>query len=321
MSKYIILFLLLITGVSGCKMKKEVATHDTRHGKAVLKSTRRPSDRSTVSGHVKDLKSGEYIAFAKVTLVKDGMAPAAAQTDSEGYFELKNISEGKYLLRIANSGYEVLEVPFEIKEASSISIEADIVVFVQQVEKPVIYLYPTEKQDISVHLTYKGELTHAYPAYPETGWKVTAEPNGTLWDEKGQEYYALFWEGQPTTPLLPQNGFIIAGNNTAAFLEEKLAFLGLNRREANEFMMYWLPRMENNPYNLIHFAGEEYEKQSVLKILPQPETTIRVMMLTQALECNIDFPLQDIRNLKKERKGFTAVEWGGSVIRNAKSDL
>jgi len=36
-------------------------------------------------------------------------------------------------------------------------------------------------------------------------------------------------------------------------------------------------------------------------------------MLTQALESKVDFPLQDISALKKTRKGFTVVEWGGSA--------
>jgi hypothetical protein len=78
--------------------------------------------------------------------------------------------------------------------------------------------------------------------------------------------------------------------------------------------MYWLPRLENNPFNLIHFASNAYEEQAELIITPKPETTIRVMMLTQALQSKIDFPVQDLSALKKSRKGFTAVEWGGSVI-------
>lgn len=107
---------------------------------------------------------------------------------------------------------------------------------------------------------------------------------------------------------------MVAGSETATFLEEKLAYLGLNRREANEFIMFWLPKMENNTYNLIHFAGESYENQAELLITPQPETMIRVMMLTQTLDHKIDFPVQDLSQLKKTRKDFTVVEWGGSEV-------
>lgn len=166
-----------------------------------------------------------------------------------------------------------------------------------------------------MNLNYAGTLTHTYPKYPENGWTVTAETNGTLWDENNQEYYALFWEGTPSRQIIPQDGFIIPGNKTSSFLEEKLAYLGLNRREANEFMMYWLPRMENNAYNFIHFAGKQYEVQAELKITPKPETIIRVMMLMQPLKSKMEYPLQDLSNLKRRRKGFTVVEWGGCEIK------
>ena len=107
---------------------------------------------------------------------------------------------------------------------------------------------------------------------------------------------------------------MIPGDQTVAFLEEKLRLLGLNRREANEFIMFWMPQMENNAYNLIHFASTDYEEHAALNITPAPETTIRIMMLTKPLEERIDFPLQDITPLQKERKGFTIVEWGGTVM-------
>jgi hypothetical protein len=75
-----------------------------------------------------------------------------------------------------------------------------------------------------------------------------------------------------------------------------------------------MPQMENNAYNFIHFASREYEAISELIISPKPETMIRVMMLTKPLKSKIDMPLQDISSLKIERKGFTVVEWGGSII-------
>ena len=74
--------------------------------------------------------------------------------------------------------------------------------------------------------------------------------------------------------------------------------------------------MENNPYNFIHFSGSEYENIAELSITPKPETLIRIMMLTQALNSKIEFPVQDLSLLKKTRKGYTVVEWGGSVIQN-----
>ena len=34
-------------------------------------------------------------------------------------------------------------------------------------------------------------------------------------------------------------------------LEEKLAILGLTERESEEFIVYWLPKLEKNKYNYI----------------------------------------------------------------------
>lgn len=181
------------------------------------------------------------------------------------------------------------------------------------VAKPVIYLYPEETTDVTIALKFQGALTHTYPKYKDA-WTVQAQPDGTLTDEKGQEYYALYWEGENETPFTLNEGTIVKGDQTIEFLETSLETLGLNRREANEFIMYWLPRMENNPYNLIHFSTSEYEAMAQLDIQPKPETMIRVMMVFQPLKSPVSIPEQDLELLRKERKGFTAVEWGGKEV-------
>ena len=123
--------------------------------------------------------------------------------------------------------------------------------------KPVIYLYPEQETTVSVSLDYAGTLTATYPAY-ENGWTVTAEPDGTLYDENGNEYSYLFWEGENNTDYDFSKGFCVAGADTADFLREKLAEIGLTPREYNEFIVYWLPKMQDNPYNLISFQSEAY---------------------------------------------------------------
>ena len=60
-------------------------------------------------------------------------------------------------------------------------------IFEETVAKPVIYLYPEEETEVTVHLDYVGDLTTTYPAY-ESGWTVTAATNGTLTDSEGREY-------------------------------------------------------------------------------------------------------------------------------------
>ena len=130
--------------------------------------------------------------------------------------------------------------------------------------KPVLYLYPEEETTINVQLDYHGQLTTTYPAYGD-GWTVTAHPDGTLTDPAtGRAYYCLFWEGVSPVEYDFSEGFVVPGNETAAFLEEALATLGLTDQEANEFLIYWLPKMEGNPYNLIAFQDEAYTKNAAL---------------------------------------------------------
>ena len=49
----------------------------------------------------------------------------------------------------------------------------------------------------------------------------------------------------------------VKGTDVAEFLEDKLALLGLNEREAEEFIVYWLPKLQENKYNYIRFATME----------------------------------------------------------------
>ena len=149
--------------------------------------------------------------------------------------------------------------------------------------KPVIYLYPQEETEVSVELDYDGELTCTYPAY-EDGWRVTAAPDGTLTDAGGQTYNYLYWEGLRENDYDLSRGFCVAGEDTAEFLDSALADLGLTRREANEFIVYWLPLMEENPYNLIAFQEDAHTESAVLTVDPAPDTTIRVFMAWQGSE-------------------------------------
>jgi len=113
--------------------------------------------------------------------------------------------------------------------------------------KPVIYLYPAEETAVSVTLDYDGILTAAYPAC-DGGWRVIAQPDGTLTDpETGRAYYCLFWEGLTEAEYDFSTGFCVAGEDTAAFLEDALAQLGLTEREANEFIIIGCPGWRGTP--------------------------------------------------------------------------
>ena len=179
--------------------------------------------------------------------------------------------------------------------------------------KPVIYLYPETRTDVTVTLDYAGTLTTTYPAY-QNGWEVTAYPDGTLINRAdGKEYSYLFWEGESTAEYDLSEGWCVPGDETAEFLQETLAEIGLTPREYNEFIVYWLPRMEDNPYNLITFQREAYTASAKLTVTPAPDSILRVFMAWTPLDAPVEIDPPEITPFARE--GFTVVEWGGAMVR------
>ena len=176
--------------------------------------------------------------------------------------------------------------------------------------KPVIYVYPTEKTDVTVKLDFNGRLGYTYPKYDGL-WEVTAYPDGKLVDKEGRRYNTLFWDGWSDVRYDLSKGFCVKGEDTEEFLREKLAFLGLNETEIEEFLEFWLEWMVDNEYNIITFQDELYKETAKLTIHPEPDTTIRVFMAFTPSEEYVELEPQELT--PAARNGYTVVEWGGTM--------
>ena len=179
--------------------------------------------------------------------------------------------------------------------------------------KPVIYIYPEEDMNVEVTVSNPEKLTVTYPKYND-GWKVKALTDGTLIDKNNKKYYALYWDGEGDDSTIKSDGFIVKREDAEKFLEEKLEILGLNYREANEFIMYWLPKLESNKYNYIRFKTmDEINSNMKLNITPEPDTLIRIMMEYKGLDKKIKVKEQKLE--RRERSGYSVIEWGGTEIK------
>lgn len=182
--------------------------------------------------------------------------------------------------------------------------------------KPVIYIYPEQETEVSVKLGYEDKITCIYPSY-NNGWIVTAQPNGTLIDTKtNKKYYSLYYESDNTKKYNGNltEGFVVSKENVANFLEKKLAILGLNYKESEEFIIYWLPKLEQKDYVYIRFQTmNEIEENMPLLVTPSPDTLIRIMMEWKSLDNSIDVKEQVLTPVA--RTGYTVVEWGGTEIK------
>lgn len=220
------------------------------------------------------------------------------ETKPAGYyfvFEYDGSDEGKGV-----------EIYFDPKTKESKRIELDTV---GGYAKPVLYLYPEEKTEVTINFEKEDNLTTTYPKFKDE-WNVTAYPNGDLYDKDGKYYYGLYWEEDSNHKVDFKEGFYVSKDNAIKFLEEKLSIIGLNEKERNEFIMYWLPILEKNEHNLVYFElTEERNTFNKIEISPKPDSLLRMAIHVKKVNGKQNIKEQKLE--KFERNGFVAVEWGG----------
>lgn len=180
-------------------------------------------------------------------------------------------------------------------------------------KKPILYLYP-KKDNTKITVSFKKPelLKTTYPKFKDK-WEMTAKKNGDLTDKNGNYYYALYWEESNKVKVNFEEGYYVTKDNAIEFLEEKLKYIGLNDKERNEFIMYWLPILEKNKKSIVHFElTEERQKYNELEIKPTPDSLLRLNMHVKKVDKKPKkLEKQKLYNFK--RKGFVAVEWGGTI--------
>ena len=261
----------------------------------------------------------------RIYLVKDGESGAqgelildAKQASFDFTLSEKQLQE--YTLLEFTSAYDNKTINLsDVQDAPlEVVLEPEVVL-----KKPAIYLYPEQRTQISVTHSFKGRILNTYPAY-NGNWTVIAEPNGdllNLGDKRSYKY--LFWDGVYTfSPEHYQykSGFYVKSGDYVSFLQSKLALIGLNQNEINDFIVYWLPALNNYRNCFIYFrVNDNIDGTSVLTTTPAADTTIRVFMeFSRADDIGerAKLPEQVLPTL--QRKGFTLVEWGGAEIGKAK---
>ena len=253
---------------------------------------------------LKDAKPG-----AKGELILDSKTSNFDITISE-----EKLQEYSYIEFVSGDSNQVIKLD-QIKDGP-IKVLLKPEVFLK---KPAIYLYPIQKTEIIVTHNFKGKILNTYPQYTDN-WKVIANPNGTLLNVKDNRYYNyLFWDGAYSfSPEHYQfkSGFYVKNENYISFLQNKLMMIGLNEKEINDFIVFWLPVMSKYENCFVHFRiNDNIDESSVIETQPKAETTIRVFMEFSGID--------DINGVSKlpeqllpafTRSGFTLVEWGGAEI-------
>lgn len=183
------------------------------------------------------------------------------------------------------------------------------------IDKPVIYLYPTKPTIVNVAVQTTGSVVVSDPLYPTDGWKnILAYPDGTL-TYNSKTYSELFYETSVTTFQKPTIGITIPSNQLNEQLNGILDQLGLVGKEKQEFLSYWIPRLQSlhSPYIFFSVLNPTAKAAiDAVDISPKPDTMIDfIAYFKPVMTANTDssFTLPPI----PQRKGFVAVEWGGVI--------
>jgi len=286
-----------------------------------------------ICGFVFDEK-GVPLMTAEILLMETNQksGDVTVLSDENGFFCLPLLPNGDYMLITTLTGMVGSRIDLNLQPSDTLKIilkEDTCVNFIRirkegaAISKPAIYLYPTQKTIVNIQHDFKGEIGTTYPAY-KNGWKVIAEPDGALLNlADNRKYEYLFWDGIYTFPATHfdyKEGFVVSKENTTDFLWKQLAYIGLNEKEINDFVVYWLPQLERNDHNFIYFhINNDIDQSSVLTVQPKPDSWIRLFMEFKPVPAGYSIAEQKLPSIKRD--GFTLVEWGGAVIENSATDF
>ncbi|MEA3476510.1 MAG: hypothetical protein U9R23_08760 [Candidatus Cloacimonadota bacterium] len=176
--------------------------------------------------------------------------------------------------------------------------------------KPAIYIYPEEERKFQVKLILKNgtRITKSIPEY-NSGWDVFVEKSGRI-DSK---YDYLFYEA--SIKIMPElsSGWCISQKNLKNKLNSLLLKVGLNQKEINEFLDYWLNILKDyNYYKIYPLFNEQIDYYVELKINPKPKTIFRMRFFFQGCKNFEELPSPQINDFVRE--GTTVIEWGGVLL-------
>ena len=221
-------------------------------------------------------------------------------TDAQGRYLITNAETGLYTV-----GFTYSNVAFSFQLTNTPGTDYQDLYFWDPLQflAPNIYLYPETTTNVQVSLGFPsgGHVTVSEPEYGNL-WNVVVTPDGII---DGKHPY-LFYETLVPIPIETETGWLLDGNNLEQEFRTLLADLGFVGREIDDFIDYWLPRLEGPPYYAVYL--QQPEQMTTFNISPAPQSVLRALFAFRALEHPVAIASPRIPPFT--RSGFTVVEWG-----------
>jgi hypothetical protein len=177
------------------------------------------------------------------------------------------------------------------------------------VYKPNIYIYPTERSQISVNLSFPhgGKIITSIPYYGN-GWVIDVDTSGLI----NNKFEYLFYESEQPDVWQLNEGWIIKRSELETFFNDNMLKYGFFGREIKDFTDYWIPRLVNSEYYEIYPQESSIIETVIkLKISKVPDNTLRLFYVIKAVNndsnTRINIPLENNQFI---RSGFCVTEWG-----------
>ena len=268
-----------------------------------------PQKDSGIHMYYYGIYKGGYVGYYKPNYVDFGDKP---KTVTIGDYVFKYY-ENNELMYVKDGIIMTLKEAYDSKLLDDDDIDKIQDVFTYEPTiptlKPIIYLYPTEDIDLVIKFKDPSRLLTTYPKYDD-GWNVHVSKDSNIIIE-GRSYYGLFFDEVSNYEPDFSEGFFVTKDNAISFLEESLNKMGFTEREACEFIMFWLPVLENNEMSLVYFEQtQERNEECPLELSVDFDTYLRVIIHIKKVNEVIDIKEQVLERVN--RVGSCLVEWGGS---------
>ena len=198
--------------------------------------------------------------------------------------------------------YLIIAVPFQSCDPDDDDCDSCNVVY-----KPNIYIYPTEKTQLEVKINFPmgGNIITSIPEYGQ-GWNITVDTNGLI----DNTYSYLFYESIQPDIWQVNYGWITKSDQLESFFRQNMSEYGFEGREIDDFIDYWIPKLDNQAFYSIYPQTERTINNVIkLNFSKQPDTMLRLFYVIKGHNQMPDELIEPTIE-SFERNGFAVTEWG-----------
>lgn len=200
--------------------------------------------------------------------------------------------------------YLMITIPFQSCDPDDDENECDTCLMVY---KPNIYIYPNEQILLTVKLDFPigGKIVTSIPEYG-TGWNISVDTNGLI----DNTYSYLFYESIQPDIWQNNSGWIIKIDHLESFFRKNMADYGFKGREIDDFIDYWIPRLDDYTFYSIYPQTDRLIDNVIrLNFSKEPDNLLRLFYVieghNQLIGIIVEPTIDDFK-----RDGYFVAEWG-----------